>query len=226
MSSSTLARRAAVSAAAVAAAVVLAACGGNGGSASDAHTGHGSGAPSPAAPSAPASATGAHNAADTVFAQQMIPHHRQALAMAGLAAARASSPQVKQLAAAIEKAQGPEIATMTGWLAAWGEQVPDAMAGMGSMPGTDHSAMPGTEDTAGMPGMADDADMARLGTLTGRAFDTAFLRMMIAHHAGAVRMAGDEQAGGAYAPARRLAASVATSQTAEITRMKQLLARG
>lgn len=54
----------------------------------------------------------------TGFAQTMIPHHRQAVEMAGLAGRRASDPEVKKIAQEIGAAQAPEVATMTGWLSA------------------------------------------------------------------------------------------------------------
>lgn len=224
---SALLRRTALVAAAVGASLALAACGSGGGG----HTSHNAAtavATATASPSATGTGTavatgtatanapapaGAHNAADTAFAQQMIPHHRQAVAMAELAAGRASSEQVKQLAAKIKGAQDPEIATMTGWLTAWGEQVPaadaDAHAGHGG---------------GSMPGMMTQAEMDRLTKASGAAFDKAFLTMMIAHHEGAVTMAATEKAQGAYTPAKELAEAIATAQTAEITLMKQLLA--
>src|SRR5438128_8499755 len=74
-------------------------------------------------------ADAAFNDADVEFAQQMIPHHQQALEMAKLAESRATGPEVKDLAAAIEGAQDPEIQTMTGWLQEWDEDVP----GLGGM---------------------------------------------------------------------------------------------
>src|SRR5258708_29579778 len=83
---------------------------------------------------------GAHNAADVTFAQQMIVHHRQAVAMAELAASRAHSQKVKGLAAKIKAGQGPEINRMSAWLGAWGLQVlaptPSGMPGI-------HHPMPG-----------------------------------------------------------------------------------
>jgi len=42
------------------------------------------------------------NDADVSFAQEMIPHHRQAIEMAKLAQQRAASAQVKKLAGEIE----------------------------------------------------------------------------------------------------------------------------
>jgi uncharacterized protein (DUF305 family) len=216
-SSRTLTRRAAVSAASVTAALVLAACGGNGDSGSD----NPSAAPGSASASASAGvAAGAHNAQDVSFAQGMIPHHRQALEMARLAAGRASSAQVKGLASRIEKAQEPEIRTMSDWLTSWGEDVPDASADAAdSMPGMDHSA-------SGMPGMMGGSDMAALKKASGKAFDAMFLAMMVEHHQGAVVMADAEKDKGEYAPAMSLAGDIVTAQTAEITEMNKLLGKG
>ncbi|MGW4566310.1 DUF305 domain-containing protein [Streptomyces sp. NPDC004561] len=206
------------------AAAVLAACGSSSDSSSSspssASTGHGMGAMSSADPSGTASAAqGKHDAQDVSFAQGMIPHHRQAVAMADLAASRAKSQQVKDLAAKIKQAQDPEINTMSGWLKSWGEKVPDAgMSGMESMPGMDHSG-------SSMPGMMSSDDMGKLKGLSGDAFDKAFLQMMISHHQGAIEMAKTEQAKGAYGPATTMAKSIVTSQSAEITKMNKMLGK-
>ncbi|MFG2602084.1 DUF305 domain-containing protein [Streptomyces sp. NPDC048514] len=163
---------------------------------------------------ASASATG-HNAQDVAFAQGMVPHHRQALEMARLAADRASSARVRDLATRIEKAQAPEIRTLTGWLDAWGEQAPEA--------GMDHSGHAGSAGMTGMTGMMSDGDMAALKKATGEEFDTAFLSLMTEHHRGAVEMARTERAKGAYGPAERMADGIVTAQNAEIKEMNQLL---
>ncbi|MFD5397445.1 DUF305 domain-containing protein [Streptomyces sp. NPDC127097] len=200
-------RRLAVVAATAASAVVLAACGGKDSGGPSAHH-----SPSKSGSAAGASA-GAHNAADVAFAKGMIPHHRQAVEMAGLAAGRASSSQVKELAAKIKQAQAPEIKTMSGWLTAWGEQVPEEMPGMDHM---DHS---------GMPGMMSAKEMAALKKKSGKGFDTAFMEMMVGHHRGAVKMAGTEKEKGAYGPAKTLADAVIKAQEAEIARMNGLLGK-
>ena len=59
-----------------------------------------------------------------MFAQGMIPHHTQAIAMSSQASERAASQEVKDLAARIEQAQGPEIERMNQMLAAWGAPQP------------------------------------------------------------------------------------------------------
>ncbi|MEW2257195.1 DUF305 domain-containing protein [Streptomyces sp. NPDC047869] len=202
----TLTRRAALLAVTATASLALAACGGSDDGA--AHAGHGG----PASAAASATAAGTHNAQDVSFAQGMIPHHRQALEMAKLADGRASSARVKDLAARIEEAQDPEIRTMTGWLTAWGEQVP--MAGM------DHSGHTGT---TGMAGMMSDDDMAALKKATGADFDSRFLSLMVEHHRGAVEMAGTEKSGGAYGPARTMAGDIVRAQNAEIQEMERIL---
>jgi uncharacterized protein (DUF305 family) len=183
------------------AALTLAACG------SDGHStaGHSMGAGSMMASSAPASA--GHNSQDVMFAQMMIPHHQQAIVMTEQAATRASSPQVEQLAAQIKQAQAPEIQKMTGWLRSWGASVPS--------PGAMHMG----------DGMMSEQDMNKLGKLSGQDFDKAFLQMMIKHHQGAITMAKTEQAGGSSADAKALADSIVTSQSAEITTMRHLLAQ-
>lgn len=151
-------------------------------------------------------AQGDHNQADVSFAQGMIPHHRQAIEMADLAESNALSPQVRDLAAQIKAAQGPEIATMTSWLEEWGEPVAAEMGG--------HSGM----------GMMDEAEMGDLDAATGAEFDRMFLEMMIEHHRGAVTMAERELEEGQFAPAMELAQNVIDSQNAEIEEMEGLLA--
>ncbi|MCB5907370.1 DUF305 domain-containing protein [Streptomyces pinistramenti] len=204
-------RRATAVAAAATAAVLLAACGSND-KAAPSGDGKGSMASTPSA--AAAASHGTHNAQDVAFAQGMIPHHRQAVAMAELAPSRTKSAQLKELAAKIEKAQGPEISTMSGWLKGWGESVPSGE--MPEMKGMDHSG-------GGMPGMMSDGDMKKLDKLSGAAFDTAFLKMMVGHHQGALDMAKTELSKGAYGPAKDLAKSINASQSAEIAQMKKSL---
>ncbi|MCX5613280.1 DUF305 domain-containing protein [Streptomyces sp. NBC_00047] len=198
--------RAALAATAAAAGLVLAACGSND-STSTAGT---TAVTTTAAPAA--TEADRHNQADVAFAQGMIPHHRQAIVMSDMVESHGASSEVKELAEKIKKAQKPEIDTMTGWLKAWGEKVPTGL-GMG------HG-----DDNSGMPGMMGDQDINRLGNAKGNAFDTMFLTMMIEHHEGAIDMAKTEKQQGAYGPAKALADSIITSQTAEIAQMRTMLA--
>jgi uncharacterized protein (DUF305 family) len=164
------------------------------------------------------SASADFNDADVTFAQDMIPHHRQATEMAALASTRTDTPAVLELASAIQAAQEPEIDTMSGWLTSWGKDVPAEGDDMGGM---DHSSAGGGSST--MPGMMSDDQLAELKASSGAAFDRMFLTMMLAHHEGAVEMAKTEQSDGKNADAKALAATIEKDQTAEIATMRNLL---
>lgn len=148
------------------------------------------------------------NKADVTFTQSMIPHHEQAVQMSKMAKLHASTPAVKDLADKIESAQGPEIATMKGWLKEWGksESSGNSMNGMDSM-----------------PGMMSDGEMSALAKATGATFDKMFLTMMIGHHTGAIEMAKTEQSKGKNAHAKALAKKIEAAQTTEIAEMKKML---
>ncbi|MFF9508259.1 DUF305 domain-containing protein [Streptomyces sp. NPDC014724] len=221
VSSSTATRRRALAAVGTVAALALtlAACGSSESSKSDSSSmpGMDHGSATAAASAAPG---GTFNAADVEFAQQMIPHHQQAIEMAKLADGRAADPEIKTLAAAIEKAQDPEISTMKGWLKSWGEPLPAASASMGDMPGMDHGS-----NGPGMPGMMSDQDMSGLEAARGKDFDKKFAQLMVGHHEGAVTMAETEREKGGDADAKKLADAVITTQTAEIEKMNKIIAR-
>ncbi|MFB7939895.1 DUF305 domain-containing protein [Streptomyces sp. NPDC056049] len=187
-----------------AAALLLAACGEDGSMSGMDHGGKTASASASA--SAAPSATGSFNDADVMFAQMMIPHHEQALEMAKLADGRAEDAGIKQIVAAVEQAQDPEIRKMRAWLKGWGR--PES-AGAG------HS----------MAGMMSEQDMKKLADAKGKDFDRAFAELMIAHHEGAVKMAQDEQKDGANTEAKALAGEVVRAQTAEITELRKILDR-
>jgi uncharacterized protein (DUF305 family) len=194
----------------LAALALVTGCGGD----SSHDTGHDAGS-APTTSTSPAGAQ--HNQADVTFAQNMIPHHQQALEMAALADTRAGSTEVRTLAEKIKAAQGPEIQQLTGWLTEWGAPVP----------GTSASGHSGGHDNSGsnhdMPGMMGEKEMADLSATSGADFDRMFLDMMIKHHQGAVEMARTEQQQGQYPAAKELAARIESTQNVEIEQMRTLL---
>ncbi|MBT2538459.1 DUF305 domain-containing protein [Arthrobacter sp. ISL-69] len=201
-----------ISAAAIAAAIALTGCSaGTGSGSSDSSSmpgmNHGSsGMPSSSAPAASAE----FNDADTMFAQMMIPHHAQAVAMSETMLKKEGIPAtVTDLATKIKAAQGPEIEKMTGWLQSWGQptQMPTDMA-------SGHS----------MSGMMGEEDLANLEAAQGTEAARLFLTQMIAHHEGAVMMAKTETSDGKNADAVQLSKEIASSQKTEIQEMKDLLA--
>ncbi|NGO09031.1 DUF305 domain-containing protein [Streptomyces sp. HC44] len=209
-----LIRRTALAATAGVAALVLSACGGGG------HDMGSMGSDSASTSASASAKAGKHNDADVSFATEMIQHHRQAVEMADLAADRASSQEVKDLATKIKGAQDPEIKTMSGWLTSWGEEVPEDMSGMEGMEGHDMGDM-----SSDMPGMMSSEDMDKLEKASGAEFDKMFLEMMVEHHEGAIKMAKTEKANGEYGPAVKLADDVITAQTAEIEQMNKMLGK-
>ncbi|WP_104172928.1 DUF305 domain-containing protein [Arthrobacter sp. Y81] len=154
--------------------------------------------------SAPASTE--HNAADTMFAQGMIPHHEQAVEMSEMMLQKKDIPAaVTDLATRIKAAQAPEIETMTGWLKSWNE-----------------SATMGTGHTR--DGMMGEDDLKQLEAAQGTEAAKLFLKQMIAHHQGAVMMAKTETSQGKNADAIELSKKIVTAQEAEIKEMQDLLA--
>jgi uncharacterized protein (DUF305 family) len=149
------------------------------------------------------SSSSAFSGSDIMFAQMMIPHHQQAVDMGTLAETRASSPEVKALAAKIKAEQAPEIAQMKGWLKSAG-----ASLDMGH--------------DMGMGGMLTDADMTALTNSKGAEFDRLYLEGMIGHHKGAIHMA-QMVVDSNNAEANALGNAIIDSQTKQITYMESLL---
>ncbi|HUR08273.1 MAG TPA: DUF305 domain-containing protein [Nonomuraea sp.] len=180
-----------------AALALLTACGGN------SMTGH-DGMSSAAPVAATAAGSPSANDADVMFTQMMIPHHEQAVEMAGLASSRVRDGQVKELAAKIKADQEREIHTMKGWLTAWGK--PEMSVHMG------HE----------MPGLLSEKVMKQLKSAKGQEFDLLFVQGMIAHHNGAVAMARTEQADGAHPEVKKMAAHMVIHQRSEVGQLQEI----
>ncbi|WSZ44873.1 DUF305 domain-containing protein [Streptomyces sp. NBC_00190] len=148
------------------------------------------------------------NAADHAYAQNMIEHHRQALTMSALAPDRASADGVRRLAERITAAQQPEIAAMEKWLTL--HPAPSAPVG-----GHAH-------DHGAMPGMATEQQLKELSDARGADFDRLFLKLMTAHHEGALKMAGEALTGGNNVAVEEMATEVVATQSAEIHRMRAM----
>ncbi len=164
--------------------------------------------PSSTEASPSASAAAQFNDADVMFVQGMIPHHKQAVDMSNsLLKKTGITEDTTALAKQIQAAQQPEITTMEGWLKTWGKPADGGM---------DHGSMG--------DGMATDAQMKAFDQEEGSAAEKVYLEMMTEHHQGAIMMAQTEQKGGKNPEAIQLAKNIATSQDAELTTMKKLLA--
>jgi uncharacterized protein (DUF305 family) len=172
--------------------------------------GHSPSSSATAAPSSTAAAE-AHNDADVMFAQHMIPHHTQAIEMSDILLAKQGiDPRVTEVATQIKAAQAPEIQQMQGWLTQWGTPSMPPMSGHGDMPG--------------MSGMMSEQDMTAVKDAQGVDAGKVFLTQMIAHHEGAITMAQSEIKDGQYPPAVEMARAIVTTQQQEIDTMNGILA--
>ena len=160
-----------------------------------------------------------YNDADVSFAQQMIPHHAQAIAMADMTRGRELRPEVAELAASILEAQTPEIETMTDWLTSWDEEVPETMRDHANA----HGDGMGEAHDYDTPGMMSQEEMDALDSASAAEFEDMWLEMMIEHHNGAIEMAQDEQEAGSFSPAVDLAANIETVQASEVEQMTDLI---
>jgi uncharacterized protein (DUF305 family) len=154
--------------------------------------------------------------------QGMIPHHAQAVIMAGWAPTHGARQDVAVLCARIVVGQTDEIHLMQGWLRDRGLTVPDEHSTRM------HMKMPnGMEHDMLMPGMLTDEQMHQLDQARGEEFDRLFLTFMIQHHKGAVSMVQDLF--GSYGAAQdetvfKFASDVSVDQSTEIARMEKMLA--
>lgn len=156
----------------------------------------------------PESGDQAHNDADVMFAQMMIPHHEQAIEMADTVLAKeGTSPEVATLAGEVKETQAPEIERLDQWLDAWGAERTSDHAGH-----------------AGMSGMMTEEDLRALDEAAAPESDRLFLEQMIDHHRGAVEMAQTQVETGSDPDAVELAQTVVDTQGAEIQAMEDLLA--
>jgi uncharacterized protein (DUF305 family) len=151
-------------------------------------------------------------AADVKFMQGMIGHHAQAVEMVELLNQNTTNPDMKLLGLRIKMSQDDEMNMMKKWLSDHGAAIPG--------PHAHH------EPGGFMPGMLTSEEMAQLGAAKGAEFDRLFLRGMIKHHGGALRMVQDlfdtpgaGQEGGIFA----FASDVEADQRMEIERMGMML---
>jgi uncharacterized protein (DUF305 family) len=148
--------------------------------------------------------------ADVEFMQGMIAHHSQAIVMSRMAESHGANPQVLKLSNKIDQSQVPEIRIMQSWLIRNNQFAPDTASW----------------HTMTMSGMLTPEQLKELDAARGVDFDRAYLRMMIQHHAGALRMVDDlfnSSMAGQEVDVNVFANDVVTAQTTEIGIMQKLL---
>jgi uncharacterized protein (DUF305 family) len=140
------------------------------------------------------------SAADIKFAEEMIPHHEQAILMADIALTNSASDEILAVARDIKAAQAPEIEEMGSW------------AGVNPSNHMGHM----------MDGMLSDEQIQQLRDSEGATFDRLFLEGMIAHHQGAIKMA-QKVVGSKSLKVANLAAAIIDAQEKEIAFMQELI---
>jgi len=162
-----------------------------------------------------------HTAADTYFMAGMIPHHAQAVLIAGWAKSHGARADIQRLCERIVVAQRDEIALIQQWLLDRAEPVPaaDATHHRMTMDGMAHDML--------MPGMLNEGELRALDRARGPEFDRLFLMAMIKHHEGAITMVDQlfATAGAAQDDiVFKFANDVSADQTTEIDFMQKMLA--
>ena len=151
----------------------------------------------------PAIAAAPYDASAVMFAEMMVPHHKQAVLISKLALKQTTNSAVKKLAARIIAEQGPEVLQMQSWIPA------DGMMGM------DHP----------MQGMVSPSDLAKLKAARGKKFDGLYLVDMTLHHQGAIAMATPLMKS-KIPEVSALAKNIVKGQTDEITEMRLIMMTG
>ena len=171
------------------------------------HSMHGMNAPEIVIP-----AGAGYTKADVEFMQGMIAHHAQAIVMARLAESNGANPQVLKLSRKIDQSQVPEIQIMQEWLRQYKQFAPDTSSWQ-------HMSM---------TGMLTTEQLKELEVSRGVEFDRVFLKYMIMHHEGALKMVDDLFASpmaGQEVDVSVFANDVVTAQTGEIGIMRRLLSQ-
>ncbi|KUL29596.1 DUF305 domain-containing protein [Actinoplanes awajinensis] len=162
----------------------------------------------PARPPAPQPVAAAGPAGvDVHYAQMMVEHHEQAVAMSRTLIAKGKVPErIRLIADFIIHDQQREIDQTNDWLNAWHQP-------------------PGDSNGDDGHGMLTTAQLAELDHADAKAAPDVFLRLMIEHHRGAITMSRSLLDGpGRNAYVHSLAKHVINEQTAENEAMAALLA--
>jgi uncharacterized protein (DUF305 family) len=173
------------------------------------------------------SSTPGDGSLDAGFLRDMSVHHGQAVDMAMTIHASTHDPALRQVAVDIGLTQQGQIGMMQGWLQDWGLPLQSSRPRMSWMAGHDHS---GAESRMAMqpdglmPGMATQAQIEQLRSLTGKAQEILFCQLMIPHHEAGVDMASYAAQHAKMAEVRQLAQTMVDGQTYEITVLTNLLA--
>ena len=146
------------------------------------------------------------NSSDVMFAQMMLPHHLQAIAMSEMVTTpgRNASLELQTLAQGIRTQQSHEVRALQKLLRQW----------RADADGGHHVGM--------MEGLLTDSQMGQLDSLRGAQFDHEWALAMIRHHNGAIAMAKDVVATGVNKKVASLANDIVIAQKREIHTLRKI----
>ncbi|MFG3049927.1 DUF305 domain-containing protein [Kitasatospora sp. NPDC048239] len=154
------------------------------------------------------------------FARDMATHHQQAVDLSFIIRDRTSDESVRTLAFDIINTQANQRGMMMGWLDQWGLPQHSPARPMAWMR-MNHAYE--AHDGSLMPGMATNAQLAKLRTLSGRDAEVSYLQLMLEHHKGGVEMAQGYVDLAHNESEKRLAQSMVIGQTSEIQLITDML---
>jgi uncharacterized protein (DUF305 family) len=137
---------------------------------------------------------------EITFMQDMIDHHAMAVETSSTCQEKAVHPELIELCAQIEQAQRQEIATMQAWLENW--------YGVSYEPEMSNG---------------EQRTMERLASLSGEAYEIAFMQMMIDHHSAAIEEGNECLQQAYHASLLELCENIVVSQSMEIRQMRTWL---
>lgn len=141
---------------------------------------------------------------DLQFIDTMTAHHSGAVEMAKMVDGKTQNAELIKFGKQIIADQEKEIGQMKEWREKWFKGAPRAL----------NMEMPGMMDSMKM-------DMSKLSNSKDKAFDLAFIEMMIPHHAGAVSMAKEALTKSEKPEIKTLSNNIIKAQEAEIKMMNE-----
>lgn len=145
---------------------------------------------------------------DLQFLDSMIHHHNGAISMAKMVLGKSDRPELKAFAQKIIDDQTKEMAVLQQLRSQWFAGKPSAV----------NMEMPGM--VGGMK-MMNGEHMKEMDEMDPKHFDAHFLKMMIAHHEGAVTMSKEVPKKAEHPEIKKLAEGIISAQQPEIDQMKK-----
>jgi uncharacterized protein (DUF305 family) len=162
----------------------------------------------PAATAAPA-----FNATDVMFLQMGLAQITEGDQVAQLTAGRATDPRIRDVATELRAQWKDESGTMQRWLLGWQQPLAaDPSAGAHAGHGALHALRA--------------ADIEELRSASGSDVDRTAVSLLLGHLANCVETSRMEESGGAYPPARALAATVTQRRQSQVQRLLVVAAAG